>query len=115
MLTSGRLFSDRYEVDHVIGRGGSAEVYVARDRLLDRRVALKVLSSAFAADPSNVVRFRREAQAAANLNHPHLVAVYDWGEDGDTYFIVMEYVEGQSLRELLSTHRRLPPLEAARI
>ena len=80
-----------------------ADVYLARDRLLNRRVAVKVLSPTFAADPTFVERFRREAQAAASLNHPNIVAVYDWGQEDDTYFIVMEYVDGQTLRDAAST------------
>ena len=72
-----------------------AEVYLARDLLLDRPVALKVLFPEFSTDPSFVERFRREARAAANLNHPNIVSIYDWGEEGGTYFIVMEYVDGQ--------------------
>lgn len=79
-----------------------AEVFLARDQLLDRPVAIKILFPQYAADPTFVARFRREAQAAANLNHPSVVAVYDWGHQDDTYFIVMEYVEGQSLAELLA-------------
>ena len=90
-----------------------ADVFLARDRLLDRRVAVKVLSPSSRSDPTFVERFRREAQAAASLNHPNIVAVYDWGEEDDTYFIVMEYVAGQTLRDVLSTYRRLPAMEAA--
>ena len=76
---------------------------------------MKVLSPTFAADPTFVERFRREAQAAASLNHPNIVAVYDWGQEDDTSFIVMEYVNGQTLRDLVNTYRTLPPMEAARI
>jgi beta-lactam-binding protein with PASTA domain/tRNA A-37 threonylcarbamoyl transferase component Bud32 len=110
-----RVFSNRYEVVREIARGGMAEVYLARDQLLDRPVAIKVLSSEYARDPTFVERFRREAQAAANLNHPNIVAIYDWGQEQGTYFIVMEYVAGQSLRDLLGTRGRLPPTEAAQI
>jgi serine/threonine-protein kinase len=92
-----------------------ADVYLAHDRLLDRQVAVKVLSAVFAADPSFVERFRREAQAAASLSHPNIVAVYDWGQDGDTSFIVMELVDGQTLRDLLETNRTVPAAEAAHI
>src|SRR5438552_3945136 len=115
MPPAARLFSNRYAIEREVGRGGMAEVYVARDQLLDRLVAVKVLDRELAADPTFVERFRREAQAAANLTHPGIVAVYDWGEDGDTYFIVMEYVEGHTLRDLLRTHGRVPTMEAARI
>jgi len=115
MATVARVLANRYELRTEIGRGGMADVYVALDRLLNRRVAVKVLSPAFAADPAFVERFRREAQAAASLNHPNIVAVYDWGRDGDTSFIVMEYVNGQTLREVLQRYHTLPPSEAARV
>jgi serine/threonine-protein kinase len=111
----GQMFSDRYEIGPEIGRGGMAEVFLARDRLLDRDVAVKVLSSSHVADPTFVARFRREARAAASLNHHNIVAVYDWGEEGDTYFIVMEYVAGRTLRDVLRTYERLPAMEASRI
>ena len=108
-----QVFSERYELVRLIARGGMAEVYLARDQRLDRPVAVKVLSAEFARDPSFVARFRREAQAAANLNHPNIVSIYDWGQEEGTYFIVMEYVEGESLRDLLRDHGPLPPGEAA--
>src|SRR6476646_10433342 len=98
-----RVYNGRYEIVRHLARGGMAEVYLARDLLLDRPVALKVLFPELSADPAFVERFRREAQAAANLNHPNIVSVYDWGEDENTYFIVMEYVEGRSLAEILRT------------
>ena len=115
MPPATRVFANRYELGEAIGHGGMADVYLAHDRLLDRRVAVKVLSPQFATDPTNVERFRREAQAAAGLNHPHIVAVYDWGEEDGTSFIVMEYVAGQTLREILQSYGRLAPTEAARI
>src|SRR5919198_1441799 len=96
-----RVYTNRYEIVRHLARGGMAEVYLAHDQLLDRRVALKVLFPEFARDPAFVQRFRREAQAAANLNHPNIVAVFDWGEEDGTYFIVMEYVEGRSLKEAI--------------
>jgi serine/threonine-protein kinase len=92
-----------------------ADVFLAKDQLLDRPVAVKVLFPQFAAEPTFVARFRREAQAAANLNHPSIVAVYDWGEHEDTYFIVMEYVEGQTLAELIAGEGHLAPDRAAEI
>src|SRR6476620_12659358 len=104
MANVGRVFANRYELRTEVGRGGMADIYLARDRLLNRRVAVKVLSPTFAADPAFVERFRREAQAAASLNHPNIVAVYDWGQEDDTSFIVMEYVPGQTLREILQAH-----------
>jgi serine/threonine-protein kinase len=115
MPPATRVFANRYELGEAIGQGGMADVFLAHDRLLDRRVAVKVLLPQFATDPVNVERFRREAQAAAGLNHPHIVAVYDWGEEDDTSFIVMEYVPGQTLREILQAHERLGPTDAARI
>jgi beta-lactam-binding protein with PASTA domain/predicted Ser/Thr protein kinase len=115
MMNVGRVFANRYELRTEVGHGGMADVYLARDRLLNRRVAVKVLSPTFAADPAFVERFRREAQAAASLNHPNIVAVYDWGQEDDTSFIVMEYVNGQTLRDLVNRHGTVPPVEAARI
>jgi serine/threonine-protein kinase len=109
------IFNDRYEIQSRIGRGGMSDVYVARDRLLERRVAVKVLFPEFATDPSFVERFRREAQAAANLTHPNIVAVHDWGQQAGTYFIVMEYVDGHSLADLLRTQGRINPQRAAAI
>ena len=85
-----------------------ADVFLARDRLLDRPVAVKVLFPEFATDPSFVERFRREAQAAANLTHPNIVGVYDWGKQGSTYFIVMEYVNGRTLADILRTEGGSP-------
>src|SRR5437016_4525634 len=108
-----RVFANRYELGEALGHGGMADVYLAHDRLLDRRVAVKVLAPAFATDATNVERFRREAQAAAGLNHPHIVAVYDWGEENGTSFIVMEYVPGQTLRGLIDTYGPLKPIDAA--
>ena len=104
-----RVYTNRYEIVRHLARGGMAEVYLAHDQLLDRRVALKVLFAEFARDPAFVQRFRREAQAAANLNHPNIVAVFDWGEEDGTYFIVMEYVEGRSLREAIQSDGPLYP------
>jgi eukaryotic-like serine/threonine-protein kinase len=98
------VFSNRYEIQRGIARGGMAEVYLARDQLLDRPVAVKVLFPEYARDPSFVERFRREAQSAANLNHPNIVAIYDWGQERGTYFIVMEYVRGRSLRDIVQVN-----------
>src|SRR6476659_2992061 len=109
-----RLFANRYELGEAIGHGGMADVYLAHDRLLDRRVAVKVLLPQYATDPTNVERFRREAQAAAGLNHPHIVAVYDWGEETGTSYIVMEYVPGQTLRDIIEAYAPLAPMAAAR-
>ena len=109
------VFNDRYELHRKLARGGMADVYLARDVLLDRPVAVKVLFTEHARDASFVERFRREAQAAANLNQPNIVAVYDWGQQYGTYFIVMEYVEGRPLSEIIRTEGPLHPNRAAEI
>ncbi len=108
-------FANRYQLEREIARGGMAEVYLARDELLDRPVAVKVLSAEYARDPSFVERFRREAQSAASLNHPDIVAIYDWGQEQGTYFIVMEYVAGHTLRDLLRLEGSLSPQRSANI
>lgn len=110
-----RVLSGRYEIHRRIARGGMAEVFLARDRSLDRPVAVKMLFPEFATDPAFVERFRREAQAAANLTHPNIVAVYDWGAEAGTYFIVMEFVDGQSLAEVMRSTGPLPPRRAAEV
>ena len=92
-----------------------AEVYRARDDLLGREVAIKVLHDRYSRDRAFVERFRREAQSAANLNHPNIVALYDYGADGDTYFIVMEFIEGRSLSDIIETEGPLLPERAADI
>ena len=89
-------------------------VYRAQDTLLNRAVALKFLYPELSEDPLFVERFRREAQAAANLSHPNIVPVFDWGEDGDTYFIVMELVEGISLADMLRNSVNIRPRRAPR-
>src|SRR5271166_2019144 len=110
-----RVFSNRYELTHLIARGGMAQVYRARDNLLDRPVALKVLFPELSVDRAFVERFRREAQAAANLSHPNIVPVFDWGEDAGTYFIVMEFVDGSPLSAILRAQGALAPTRAADI
>src|SRR5579862_8593932 len=107
------VFSDRYEMVKHIARGGMAQVYLARDLLLDRYVALKVLFPELSVDRSFVERFRREAKAAANLTHPNIVSVYDWGQGANTYFIVMEYVDGRTLSALLKEGPIAPARAAA--
>src|SRR5205807_644010 len=110
-----RVYNGRYEIVQHLARGGMAEVFLARDLLLDRPVAIKVLFPEFAADRSFVERFRREARSAANLNHPNIVSIYDWGEEEGTYFIVMEYVEGRTLRQMIREDGPVPPRRAAEI
>ena len=110
-----RIFGDRYEVEGRIGAGGMAEVWRGHDRVLNRTVAIKTLLPQFARDASFVDRFRREAQAAARLNHPGIVAVYDSGTDGDTPYIVMHLIEGRTLADFLESGKTLPPMQAAKI
>ena len=95
-------YADRYEIVREIARGGMANVYLAHDKKLDRPVALKVLSAELSRDPAFVERFRLEAQSAGGLNDPNIVAVYDWGQEQSTSFIVMEYVEGRTLRDVIN-------------
>ena len=109
------VFNGRYELLRRIARGGMADVYLARDASLDRQVAVKVLFPEFANDPSFVERFRREAKAAANLNHPNIVGIYDWGQEQGTYYIVMEYVVGRNMADVLRSTGRLSPDRAAEI
>lgn len=113
--TDNPIFGGRYELFSRIARGGMSEVFLGRDRLLDRPVAVKVLFPEFATDSSFVERFRREAQAAANLSQPNVVGVYDWGNHEGTYYIVMEYVEGRSLAEVIRSDGPLHPDRAADI
>ncbi|GMQ84602.1 MAG: Stk1 family PASTA domain-containing Ser/Thr kinase [Acidimicrobiia bacterium] len=110
-----RTLSDRYRLVAHLARGGMADVYEAEDTMLNRRVAIKILHSNFAADTAFVTRFRREAQAAANLSHPNIVAIYDWGHEGDTYYMVMELIAGRTLREILKSEGGLLPRRAAEI
>ncbi len=109
------VFNDRYELHRKLAQGGMANVYLARDLLLDRPVAVKVMFPEHARDEAFVERFRREATAAANLNHPNIVAIYDWGQQHGTYYIVMEYVEGRPLSEIIRTEGPLHPNRAAEV
>ncbi|HVC25300.1 MAG TPA: Stk1 family PASTA domain-containing Ser/Thr kinase [Acidimicrobiales bacterium] len=109
------VYGGRYELRNQIARGGTAQVYLARDLLLDRPVALKVLFPELSTDHSFVERFRREAQAAANLMHPNIVQVFDWGESDRTYFIVMEYIDGEPLSSIIRTQAPLAAAQAASI
>jgi serine/threonine-protein kinase len=109
------VLGGRYRVEARIGAGGMAEVYRGLDTTLNRTVAIKVLKAPFASDQSFVERFRREAQAAARLNHPNVVSVYDTGADNGTNYIVMEYVEGRTLADFISRGGRLAPMKAVEI
>ncbi|HYX44814.1 MAG TPA: Stk1 family PASTA domain-containing Ser/Thr kinase [Acidimicrobiales bacterium] len=110
-----RVLSGRYQVVRHLARGGMAEVYLAHDQLLDRRVAVKVLFPDLAQDGSFVERFRREARAAAGLNHQNIVSVYDFGEDDGSYYIVMEYVDGPTLRDIIRSEGPFEPVRAAEV
>lgn len=118
-MTDGRVLGGRYELGDLLGYGGMAEVFRGRDVRLGRDVAVKVLRTDLARDPSFQARFRREAQAAASLNHPAIVSVFDTGEDetdgSHVPYIVMEYVAGRTLRQVLQQDGRLEPTEALRI
>src|SRR5207244_2460864 len=113
--TPNRVLANRYELESILGQGGMADVYLAMDRVLGRRVAVKVLRPHFARDAAFVLRFRREAQAAASLNDPNVVGVYDTGSDDGTHFIVMEYVQGRTLAQVIRDDGPLPPDRAATV
>ncbi|HEU5004293.1 MAG TPA: Stk1 family PASTA domain-containing Ser/Thr kinase [Actinomycetota bacterium] len=115
MSEPGRLFGGRYEVTGPLASGGMAEVFIAHDQLLGRTVALKILHPEYARDRAFIERFRREAQSAASLNDPRVVSIYDWGSDGGTYFLVMEYVNGKSLKELIASEGPFTPERAEEI
>jgi len=115
MLTGDRVLAGRYRIEGQVGHGGMALVYRATDTVLGRTVAVKVLDAGHASDPTFVDRFRREARSAARLNHPNVVSVYDSGSDGPVHYIVMEFVEGQTLAELLAQEGPLAPERAAEI
>ena len=110
-----RILARRYELQELIGGGGMADVYKAQDKLLDRAVAVKILHQQYANDAEFVEKFRREATAAAKLAHPNIVNIYDVGEDGGSQYIVMEYVSGPTLKEVIQQKGRLEPIEAVRI
>jgi serine/threonine protein kinase len=103
MPIDGQLLNNRYRLIARIASGGMAVVYKAQDTMLGRIVAVKILRESFAEDPSFQARFQREAQAAANLSHPNIVTVHDFGLDGDKQYIVMEYVEGSDLKQRRQT------------
>ena len=108
----GRLVDGRYRVDEQVARGGMATVYRATDTRLDRTIALKVMHPSFAEDSDFVARFTREARAAARLADPHIVKVFDQGQDGSTIYLAMEYVPSRTLRDVLNERKRLPADEA---
>ncbi|HEX5762735.1 MAG TPA: serine/threonine-protein kinase [Solirubrobacterales bacterium] len=103
MIATGIRLKERYRLERLLGRGGMASVWLAIDEVLDRPVAIKVLSDTIASDPEFLARFRREARVAAGLSHPNLIGVYDFGEGEERPYLVMEYVPGQNLAERLAT------------
>ena len=103
-LQAGHVIAERYKIDHVLGSGGMAVVYRALDTKLDRYVSLKILREELAEDAEFVRRFPIEAMAAAALSHPNIVSIYDYGQDGDIYYIVLEYIDGSSLKDLINRH-----------
>ena len=105
---TGELIADRYELEELVGKGGMSSVYRARDRLLERAVAIKILHEHYSRDEDYVERFRREARAAARLSHPNIVTVIDRGEEDGRQFIVFEYVDGENLKELVARQGPLP-------
>lgn len=110
-----RVFAGRYRITEKIGIGGMAEVYKAQDETLGRTVAVKTMLPQYASDPTFAARFRQEAQAAANLSSPYIVNIYDWGQDGDTYFIVMEYVRGIDLKSAIKQRGAINQRKVAEI
>ena len=108
----GKLLANRYEILEKIGGGGMAIVYKAIDKLLNRVITVKVLREQFVSEDDFIRRFQREAQAVAKLSHPNIVSIYDVGHEQDFHYLVMEYVEGQNLKEIIVQKAPLDPLEA---
>ena len=107
MITKGQKINDRYEIIRVLGEGGMANVYLANDVILNRKVAVKVLRGDLANDEKFVRRFQREALSASSLNHPNIVEIYDVGEDDGNFYIVMEYIDGKNLKQLIKRRTKL--------
>jgi len=101
-IDAGTLLKDRYRLEQLLGRGGMASVWLAADEVLERPVAIKILSDTIASDPEFVARFRREARVAAGLSHPNLIGIYDYAADSERPYLVMEYIEGETLAERIS-------------
>lgn len=108
----GKILEGRYEIVSELGGGGMARVYRGQDRLLNRNVTIKILREQYASDKEFLARFQREAQAVASLSHPNVVSIYDVGQEDGLHYLIMEYVEGRSLKDLISERAPLPPLEA---
>ena len=115
LITKGQKINDRYEVVKSIGEGGMANVYLAQDTILDRKVAIKVLRGDLANDEKFIRRFQREALSASSLSHPNIVEMYDVGEDSGNHYIVMEYIEGKTVKQLLKKRGNLTVSEAVDI
>ena len=115
MIVKGQNINDRYEIIRVIGEGGMANVYLANDTILNRKVAVKVLRGDLANDEKFVRRFQREALSASSLNHPNIVEMYDVGEDDGNFYIVMEYVDGKNLKQLIKRRTKLSLTEVVDI
>src|SRR5690349_20424988 len=111
----GEVLADRYELEELCGTGGMSSVFRAHDKLLDRRVALKILHEQYTRDDDYVERFRHEARAVAQLSHPNIVTVIDRGEQDGRQFIVFEFVDGENLKELVERRGPLPVREAIEI
>src|SRR5215204_3554877 len=111
----GTVFDGRYRIIRKLGAGGMADVYLAEDQELGRRVAIKILNDRHAADESFIERFRREAKNAAGLSHPNIVSIYDRGEAEGTYYIAMEYLEGRSLKDRIISEGPLPIAQAIEV
>ena len=107
MVTKGQKINDRYEIIRILGEGGMANVYLANDTILNRKVAVKVLRGDLANDEKFVRRFQREALSASSLNHPNIVEIYDVGEDDGNFYIVMEYIDGKNLKQLIKRRTKL--------
>ena len=115
MADEQRVLGGRYLLKDKVGTGGMAVVYRAQDQRLDRTVAVKLMLPQYAGDATFAARFKQEAQAAAGLSSPYIVGVYDWGRDGDTYYIVMEYLRGTDLKSGIRSHGALDPKKVAQI
>jgi eukaryotic-like serine/threonine-protein kinase len=114
MKMTDTIIAERYKLINKIGSGGTSDVYLAQDLKLNRRVAIKILAKTYAFEKNFVARFKKEAQILARLNHPNIVAIYDWGQYEDSYFICMEYAEGQSLEEIIDKQGILSPRVTAK-
>ena len=115
MIVKGSKINDRYQIIKTLGEGGMANVYLAHDTILDRNVAVKVLRGDLASDEKFVRRFQREALSASSLSHPNIVEMYDVGEDDGQYYIVMEYVDGKTLKQVLKSRGHLSITEVVDI